>query len=699
MPVTVSVVSHMQDDNNALKLFLLGFLTLFLELILIRYLAGNIWNLGYFPNLVLLAVFVGMGTGFVFHHRFSPKVSAWLFQGAVILLVALVAFLYWKRPAIPGFGRGFGEVGGEIFYTATPVKQEEISWLAFAAWFFSIVFVFAFISQRTAKLFSLFPPLKAYTLDISGSCSGILTFMAMSWFQAPAWIWFLALIPLFISVQNNWIRRLAVLPLLGTAAWIAWHQDSKLLSDPDFAGIMEVHWSPYQKVEYTSDTKTPHQIFVNGVYHQNMNESEKISRAFYSSPYKEREMQKLPAYKDILIIGAGSGNDVAAALMHGANHVDAVEIDPVIADLGKKHHPARPYDDSRVRLIIDDARSFMTNTRNRYDLIVFALTDSLVKVSPMAQLRLENYIYTTDSIRRAYSLLTESGDLLFYNQYRKPWLIEKLQIMIHDATGKYARAILQRDAFAVLLVGKHSESKVNLTLSPIDPATDDWPFPYLKVRGIPDLYIGAITALAFLSILLMILVQHSARSLENHGRLPLKLAFFFMGTAFLLLETKSVIQFSLLFGTTWINNSLVFLGILVLVLIANWTATLFQNTRRVLWTSYALLLAFCIAALVFPLSGLLSIEQPWLRFLLASLFTFSPIYFANLIFSVTFRNQPVAEHLFGWNLIGATAGGALEYTSMAFGYNMLAAIVAVCYTVVFSLLLFTARRRKLVEVG
>ncbi len=125
----------------------------------------------------------------------------------------------------------------------------------------------------------------------------------------------------------------------------------------------------------------------------------------------------------------------------------------------------------------------MTNTRNRYDLIIFALTDSLVKVSPMAQLRLENYIYTTDSIRRAYSLLTDSGDLLFYNQYRKPWLIEKLQIMIHDATGKYAKAILQRDAFAVLLVGKHTEGNVNLTLNPIDAATDDWPFHISKSKG------------------------------------------------------------------------------------------------------------------------------------------------------------------------------------------------------------------------
>jgi hypothetical protein len=334
----------------------------------------------------------------------------------------------------------------------------------------------------------------------------------------------------------------------------------------------------------------------------------------------------------------------------------------------------------------------MTNTQNRYDLIVFALTDSLVKVSPMAQLRLENYIYTTDSIRRAYSLLTDDGDLLFYNQYRKPWLIEKIQTMIHEATGKYAKTIFERYSFAVLLVGKHVQANVSVAMDPIEPATDDWPFPYLKVKGIPGIYVGAITTLGILSILLMILVQRSSRSISSSENLPLKLAFFFMGTAFLLLETKSVIQFSLLFGTTWINNSLVFLGILVLVLIANWTATLFENSRRVLWVAYALLLVFCAAALIFPLSGLLKIQQPWLRFIFASLFTFSPIYFANLIFSVTFRNQPVAEHLFGWNLIGATAGGALEYTSMAFGYNMLTAVVAVCYTIVFLLLVVQSKK-------
>ena len=93
--------------------------------------------------------------------------------------------------------------------------------------------------------------------------------------------------------------------------------------------------------------------------------------------------------------------------------VDAVEIDPVIAGLGKKYHPAQAYKDPRVNLVVDDARAFMTNTRRKYDLIVFALTDSLVKVSPMAQLRLENYIFTEQAVQTAYNLLKKDGNLSF----------------------------------------------------------------------------------------------------------------------------------------------------------------------------------------------------------------------------------------------------------------------------------------------
>ncbi len=85
-------------------------------------------------------------------------------------------------------------------------------------------------------------------------------------------------------------------------------------------------------------------------------------------------------------------------------------------------------------------------------------------------------------------------------------------------------------------------------------------------------------------------------------------------------------------------------------------------------------------------------ENRLLRFAIASAMTFSPIFFANLIFSVSFRDQQVAEHLFGWNLLGASLGGLFEYASMAIGYTALSAIVAVCYTLVIALL--AASRRQ-----
>src|SRR5206468_4092288 len=112
-----------------------------------------------------------------------------------------------------------------------------------------------------------------------------------------------------------------------------------------------------------------------------------------------------------------------------------------------------------------------------------------------------------------------------------------------------------------------------------------------------------------------------------------------------------------LFGNTWLNNSLVFLAVLLLVLAANWAATAFRSAR-VLPIAFALLIASCLVTLVFPLSGLLAFAPP-ARFALASLLTFSPIFFANLIFSVVFRGAELPEVLFGWNLVGATLGGTV----------------------------------------
>jgi hypothetical protein len=320
---------------------------------------------------------------------------------------------------------------------------------------------------------------------------------------------------------------------------------------------------------------------------------------------------------------------------------------------------------------------------------VFALTDSLVKVSPMAQLRLENYLFTVESIARAWSVLDDGGQLVFYNYYREPWLVEKLELAIGEATGVSARRLAMDGNFACLVVTKGDQTPPPARGADSQPLPrDDWPFLYLRDKAVPAPYLWAMALLTLGVIALLVVLQRWAPPAQSGARpagLAIKLAFLLMGVAFLLLETKSVVQFALLFGTTWVNNSLVFLGVLTLVLAANWTATLVP----VGWVKgvFGFLLGTCLLGVIYPLGNLLAVESVPLRFVLASLLTFSPIFAANLLFSIAFRDQAVAEHVFGWNLLGATLGGVVEYFSLALGYTALAWLVAVCYSVAFVALL------------
>src|SRR5262249_40025823 len=139
--------------QHSRQLFFLGFLTLTLELVLIRYLSGTIWNLGYFPNLVLLAVFSGMGIGFHLHQGFGSKSSGY-FRHAATVLLFLVAFATFACPRLPGFDRSSGEFAGELFFTNRASRPLMESLPLFLVWFFCTLSIFALISQRTAALFA-----------------------------------------------------------------------------------------------------------------------------------------------------------------------------------------------------------------------------------------------------------------------------------------------------------------------------------------------------------------------------------------------------------------------------------------------------------------------------------------------------------------------------------------------------------------
>ena len=163
----------------------------------------------------------------------------------------------------------------------------------------------------------------------------------------------------------------------------------------------------------------------------------------------------------------------------------------------------------------------------------------------------------------------------------------------------------------------------------------------------------------------------------------------FMGAAFLLLETKNIVQFALLFGTTWFVNSLVFAGVLISVLAAIEVANRCRLPRPIVL--YIALAASLAAAWLVPPESLLALT-PLPRFLAATTIAFMPPFFANLIFSQRFKGTASSAAAFAANLLGAMLGGALEYTALITGYRFLLIVIAGLYG-----LAFVAGRHRLAD--
>ena len=286
----------------------------------------------------------------------------------------------------------------------------------------------------------------------------------------------------------------------------------------------------------------------------------------YFIPY--RRARASASLDNVLIVGAGSGSDVAIALAQGAKHIDAVEIDPRLQQIGAERHPDHPYQDPRVSVHINDGRAFLEQTDTTYDLILFALPDSLTLVSGQSSLRLESYLFTLQAMEAARDHLKPGGAFAMYNFYREDWLVDRLAGTLQQVYGREpcVDSFGSNGRLAVLTVAPSAETvtcpqdsvwEVTDAAAAASPATDDYPFLYLRTRSIPQLYLITLLLILASSLVLVRVVSGPLRPMAKYVDL------FFMGAAFLLLETKSVVQFALLFGTTWFVNALVFAGVLV----------------------------------------------------------------------------------------------------------------------------------------
>jgi SAM-dependent methyltransferase len=624
---------------------------LFVELALIRWLGSNILYLSYFSNFVLLGSFLGIGVGFL---RTQARVN--LFPWAPMSLAYLVGFVLLFPVVIDRSGNELIYFG-EFSRTGLPV------WVTLPLIFVAVAAVMAMIGEGVGRTFVKFAPLEAYRLNILGSLAGITAFSLISFTGAPPVVWGLMVGLTFVLLYGRGIALLQAVPILCMIV---------ILGKESFTAANS--WSPYYRVSTFPAAGGAIAVNVNGIPHQVILSLEQLRGSAYLLPYERAQSNP---FNDVLIVGAGTGNDVAIALSKEIKHVDAVEIDPRLYRIGKQFHPDHPYDDPRVEVYIDDGRAFLERMDRQYDLILFALPDSLTLVAGQSSLRLESYLFTMEAIRRAHDRLKHGGVFAMYNYYREQWLIDRLAHMLDLVYGHppCLDLVSTKGRLAVLTTSLNpSGVQCNTTWQSRteDPApvTDDYPFLYLRQREIPGFYLITMAFILITSAFTIRTTAGPVRAMTSY------LDLFFMGAAFLLLETKNVVQFALLFGTTWLVNALVFTGILLSVLAA------VELARRVRFRNPILLYAMLLAALglawTIPPQLLLALPAAP-RFLLATLIAFTPVFLANLVFANRFRDVDSSAVAFGANLLGAMVGGLLEYGALIFGYQLLLLAVAVLY--------------------
>jgi hypothetical protein len=664
-------------------LALTTFAILVLELAMIRWLGTQIRVAAYFANLVLVATFLGMGLG-VGLGRTRPQWARWALPVLALASMVIAAagplgltHLVFPDPTISLWGNDTRGTWAQFFGST----------LVVTACFWVIASIFMLLGIRVGSLFDQLPPLRAYAVDLGGSLAGVVAMAVAAALWAPPPVWLaLGVLPIV------WIRRDRLSAVAAIVAIVA-------------AGLSvnDARFSPYNRIDLErgvesffgepSSGSTEWMLSVNRDYHQRMldlrpaassaNEFRDFVRRVYELPFSF----STGTQRSALVVGAGTGNDVAAALRRGFDHVVSIDIDPAILQTGAELHPERPYSDPRVTRVTDDARAYFGNPaeHRKFDVVCYGLLDSHAMFSSMSSLRLDNFVYTEEGLAAAWAHVADGGILsVSFSVAGGEWIYRRLLGLVRRATHldpvvvphKYdygvtflaARNITVAQVQALMPMATRGEPDVSWVRIP----SDDWPFLYLRPQTVPWTYLSVFFLIALSSALAVRGVF--GRSLFSRGRFDPQM--FLLGAAFLLLETRAVTQLSLLFGSTWVVNTSVFGGVLAMVLAANAVAGRLRGYDRRLW--YGLLALSLLLLWLMPPRIL--VELPLLtRAVIGGVAFAIPIFFAGVIFSSELRTRADAAAALGCNLCGAVVGGLLENLSMLIGLKAIGLLALAIY--------------------
>jgi spermidine synthase len=663
-------------------------LSLFLELSVIRW-QGTVFEFfAFYKNFGLLTCFAGLGLGYALAGRGSiPLIltipmMAWQFVFMIVLRFADGGWALSSINAIPlreQLNMGAGN--------APSLAQGIAIYFLLAVVFLLTALMFIPVGQLCGCLMQRKASIRAYGMNLLGSLAGVVLTLAVSFLWTPPVVWFslCLLCILFFVVRTPFSLVTSATFAILCVVILSWPVS------PQWQRI----YSPYQILELGPESTTGLTLVrAAGQYYQRIwdlspERTEKkfqSLRDYYEFPYKANT-----TVKDVAIVGAGTGNDVASALRSGVSRVDAIEIDPAILATGQARHPEKPYSDPRVHAMLNDARSFLRTTNNRYDMIVYGLLDSHTLLSQAASVRLDSFVYTVEGLREARARLKAGGVLSLSFCVLSPELGRKIYLMLQAVfDGRPPHCVRALNDNAVIFMESNDpgwsipptliaqSNFTDVTAEYADPkltadvSTDNWPFFYMPRRIYPVSYLWMIAQILLLSVWL---TGNFFSQKPQFNHMP----YFFLGVAFMLVETKAVTEMGLTFGNTWQIIGLVIASILVMAFLANAVVDRFKIRRPYL--AYLILCGCLLLGWAVARSG--GLPSTTMGRLGAAILLTSPLFFSGIVFSSLLQSDKGLHGAMAMNILGALCGGLLEYNSMYFGFQSLYLMAIGCYVLAF----------------
>lgn len=397
--------------SPAARLLISTFGLLALELAFIRWLASQMRVFAYFGDLVLIAAFLGMGLGLGIAQK-KGTLRHWVLPAVFLLSIpaAAAAMLGLTQLTFPDLSiHMWGSEGalGDITCGIADARTLAVSVLTVLTLFWGVAGSFVLAGVSVGHYFGQLRTLKAYGLDLLGSLLGVLIFTGVTSLGTSPPVWFLV----------------AGLPFL--------YLSPRLINALCFAGLLFTTWtsvdgalfSLYNRIDLVSQARGDVLLNVNHDFHQYIHDLSPERLASITDEQARRTAEGTRIVYDIpyvaggqprrvLVVGAGTGNDVQAALRNGAENTTAVDIDGTILKLGEVLHPEEPYSDPSVRLVTNDGRAFLEQYDGEsFDVVSFGFLDSHALFSAMSSLRLENYVYTEEGLAAAWRNVSEGGVL------------------------------------------------------------------------------------------------------------------------------------------------------------------------------------------------------------------------------------------------------------------------------------------------